>query len=271
MPRNGDDHSPNRLVTNHLPSSSTYSAWSNHSLPLLDGGQGKTPTTFPTTTLLCPCNPAEAQTEPTRTTHPPRAMGNRREIHSQDSARGDTSHTLLAGFPPHDIGKVAQAQRPLGTGYMPLITDNEYTTPATSSHSLLRPGRQNTEPSNTLLAALPPDDVLEGLRPPQLNDYSDVTGATTGRLRSENKHRRVARQATQGHNEWWTTHTASETEPRHIAPPTTYLNNMCPQRMALHHPAAATLLEYATNGCPTRTGAPWSRSQLDAAIRQGPP
>ena len=136
--------------------------------------------------------------------------------------------------------------------------------------SLAVPGRQCNSSNNRHPTVLPQSDVLEGLRPPQLNDCSDVTGATTGRLRIKNKQRRVTRQATQGHQDGWTMHTASEADFPHIALPTTYLNSMYPQRMALHHLAAATLLEYATQGCPTRTGAPWSQTQLHAAIRQGP-
>ena len=47
-------------------------------------------------------------------------------------------------------------------------------------------------------------------------------------------------------------------------------NNMCPQGLALFHPAAATLLHYATNGCRVNTGKPWTVSQMQAAIDQGP-
>ena len=40
--------------------------------------------------------------------------------------------------------------------------------------------------------------------------------------------------------------------------------------MALHHPAAATLLQYATKGCPAKTGRPWTREEIEAAIKNGP-
>ena len=45
---------------------------------------------------------------------------------------------------------------------------------------------------------------------------------------------------------------------------------MCPRGLALHHPAAATLLKYATKGCPTMTGRPWTVNHITAAITRGP-
>lgn len=45
---------------------------------------------------------------------------------------------------------------------------------------------------------------------------------------------------------------------------------MCPQGLALHHPAAAALLAFATGGYPTRTGADWTLAQIRAAITRGP-
>lgn len=45
---------------------------------------------------------------------------------------------------------------------------------------------------------------------------------------------------------------------------------MCPYGLALHHPAADTLLQYATQGCPVLTGKPWSVKEMQAAIDRGP-
>ena len=45
---------------------------------------------------------------------------------------------------------------------------------------------------------------------------------------------------------------------------------MCPAGLALHHPAAETLLRYATRGCPTRTEKQWTREQIVAAVTRGP-
>jgi hypothetical protein len=45
---------------------------------------------------------------------------------------------------------------------------------------------------------------------------------------------------------------------------------MCPAGLALHHPAAETLLNWAEFGCPTQTGKPWSISEIEEAIARGP-
>ena len=45
---------------------------------------------------------------------------------------------------------------------------------------------------------------------------------------------------------------------------------MCPSGLALQHPAGATLLRYATQGCPTLTGKPWTREMMLAAVERGP-
>jgi hypothetical protein len=45
---------------------------------------------------------------------------------------------------------------------------------------------------------------------------------------------------------------------------------MCPKGLALHHPAAEKLLQYATRGCPVNSGAPWTLEMQEAAIARGP-
>ena len=44
---------------------------------------------------------------------------------------------------------------------------------------------------------------------------------------------------------------------------------MCPSGAALGHPAAPTLAEYATKGCPVRTGRQWTRAEIEAAVERG--
>ena len=44
---------------------------------------------------------------------------------------------------------------------------------------------------------------------------------------------------------------------------------MCPVGLALHHPAADHLLEYATGGCPVKTGQRWSKRMMEEAITNG--
>jgi len=58
--------------------------------------------------------------------------------------------------------------------------------------------------------------------------------------------------------------------PDPVAPLETHRGEMCPSGLALHHPAADILKEWATYGCPTRTGKPWTRAEMQAAIERGP-
>jgi hypothetical protein len=45
---------------------------------------------------------------------------------------------------------------------------------------------------------------------------------------------------------------------------------MCPRGLALHHPAAPALRQYASQGCPTSTGNPWTTEQIQTVIDRGP-
>jgi hypothetical protein len=110
----------------------------------------------------------------------------------------------------------------------------------------------------------------DGLEPPVLNSTEPVTGDTTPRLRIENKRRRRYRQLHQAEQVWWTKYRGDFACPQALHPPNTYRNKMCPRGLALHHPAAATLLKYATKGCPTMTGRPWTVRHMTAAITRGP-
>ena len=40
--------------------------------------------------------------------------------------------------------------------------------------------------------------------------------------------------------------------------------------LALNHPAAEVLLDYAMNGCPVKAGHPWTRTEMGAAVERGP-
>ncbi len=65
-------------------------------------------------------------------------------------------------------------------------------------------------------------------------------------------------------------HTGTFFIPEDIPPLATYRNKMRPQGLALHHPAAKILEEYAQYGCPTRTGKPWSKKEMWEAVARGP-
>ena len=111
---------------------------------------------------------------------------------------------------------------------------------------------------------------LPGLKPPQLESNEAVTGYSTPKLRHENKRRRKRKQAQQPQPEWWSTQHGTYTLPHTLEPPEEYRNEMCPRGLALHHPAAATLLQYAERGCPVLTGTQWTTEQMQAAITRGP-
>jgi hypothetical protein len=42
------------------------------------------------------------------------------------------------------------------------------------------------------------------------------------------------------------------------------------RNLALNHPAAETLLRYATGGCPCNTGKPWTKERLHETVKRGP-
>ena len=89
--------------------------------------------------------------------------------------------------------------------------------------------------------------------------------------RRENKRRRVRKQEEQPPLTYWRQHegtfalpTADNERPKEVQ------GQMCPSGLALHHPAAARLLQYATGGCPAKTGKPWSKAEVLEAIERGP-
>ena len=49
-----------------------------------------------------------------------------------------------------------------------------------------------------------------------------------------------------------------------------YRNKMCPTNDVLKHPAAELLQEYATFGCPARTGRHWLKEEMWEAVARGP-
>ena len=143
-------------------------------------------------------------------------------------------------------------------------TDREKHTPTEEHLPTTRcASTTNTHPNAT-------DNIPSGLQPPRLLSKAQVTGKTTPRLRIENKRHRRRLQREQEQPSWWTTHEGNFIRPATINEPIAYRNNMCPRGLALHHPAASLLKQYAVNGCPTNTGTPWTLAQVQAAIDRGP-
>jgi hypothetical protein len=58
--------------------------------------------------------------------------------------------------------------------------------------------------------------------------------------------------------------------PPPLAPLESHRGEMCPAGLALHHPAAELLKEWASYGCPTRTGRPWALTEMQEAVDRGP-
>ena len=111
---------------------------------------------------------------------------------------------------------------------------------------------------------------MPGLQPPRLNSGEPVTGRDKHRHRIENKQRRVRFQESQEPTSYWAWQKGSVSLPTPKQGPRQYRGAMCPSGLALHHPAADTLLKYATRGCEVRTGKPWTRDEMQAAVEKGP-
>ena len=114
------------------------------------------------------------------------------------------------------------------------------------------------------------DGGLPGLAPPTLDSGDPVTGADKERHRKENKRRRQHKQSVQPPQSYWATHGGKFQVPPPKQAPSTHRGSMCPSGLALHHPAADLLLDYASGGCPANTGRPWTVDEMQAAIDRGP-
>jgi hypothetical protein len=68
----------------------------------------------------------------------------------------------------------------------------------------------------------------------------------------------------------WTIYKGDFELPPPLPALTKHRGEMCPSGLALHHPAASLLEEYATYGCPTLTGKPWTILEMQEAIDRGP-
>jgi hypothetical protein len=162
-------------------------------------------------------------------------------------------------LPPADIHSQACQQR-LGTHE--LLGSSNITRGSTS---LLHP--TTCEHVTSMGGAKP----LKGLQPPVLRATGAlVTGADTDKLRLQNKQQHHLLQDRQIAKSYWTTHTGKAVLPPKEKQHDAYLNEMCPAGIATAHPAGALLAEWATMGCPTRTGRPWTKKEIWEAVERGP-
>jgi hypothetical protein len=93
-----------------------------------------------------------------------------------------------------------------------------------------------------------------------------VTGADTPQHRIENKQKRKAKLAVQPITTQWTKYKGEFDLPQPLAPLLDHGGKMCRSRLALDLPAAPLLKEWATYGCPTCTGRPWTKDEMQEAI-----
>jgi len=112
-----------------------------------------------------------------------------------------------------------------------------------------------------------------GLDQPRLQATGKaITSVNKNKMRSENRRRRRALQQAQTTQTLWENHTGTRVLPATAADKSrpAHRNYMCLAGLALTHPAAETLLDWATFGCPTKTGNNWSRQEIEEAIERGP-
>jgi hypothetical protein len=69
---------------------------------------------------------------------------------------------------------------------------------------------------------------------------------------------------------YWTLHEGNFFILEDKKPLEKYWNKMQSKGLVLHHPAANLLEEYATVGCPTPTGKPWTKDEMWEAFARGP-
>ena len=116
------------------------------------------------------------------------------------------------------------------------------------------------------------------LEQPQLDSRKPVTGNSKDRHRKENKWKQRIKQVAQGvmaataaHGvSYWDHHQGLFDIPTPKQPSIDCQGSMCLSGLALDHPAADVLLEYAHKGCPVNTGKPWLFKMMEAAVARGP-
>lgn len=138
-----------------------------------------------------------------------------------------------------------------------------------SNEAALAKSSLSCDPTQKQLSPMYP-----GLNHPTVASGARVDGSNKRQYRRENKAKRIAQQISQAEGSYWTKHEGKfvmpQPEENDLEMPMDYRGEMCPSGLALHHPAAATLLQYATQGCPSNTGRPWTREQMQEAIDRGP-
>ncbi len=114
-----------------------------------------------------------------------------------------------------------------------------------------------------------------GLLPPRLHSGERINGTNKQQSRKQNKQNRIARQVAQESPSYWRQHAGAFVAPKPDTSPngrelSEWRGEMCPRGLALHHPAAGALLQYATGGCPVNSGQNWTEEMIETAVKRGP-
>ena len=109
-----------------------------------------------------------------------------------------------------------------------------------------------------------------GLQAPRLRSGQPIDGSNKRQHRRENKAKRIEKQKQQAEQSYWNEHEGTFCMPESKEEIEHWRGQMCPRGLALHHPAAGKLLQYATGGCPSNTGKNWTRQQMQEAVERGP-
>ncbi len=113
--------------------------------------------------------------------------------------------------------------------------------------------------------------TMDGLKPRFVTDLGkEARGSLQNKLCQQNKQLRMLQQKLQKINTYWTNHMGMFFIPDNIPPLAMYKNKMRPKGLALHHPAAKILEDYAKCGCPTQTGKPWTKQEMWEVVARGP-
>ena len=127
--------------------------------------------------------------------------------------------------------------------------------------------------TDTAFSEVSETTAYAGLNQPRLQSSNSVVlGEAKKQMRRENKQRRQALRAEQTIISPWTQQQGlmdTVTPTDHTACPL-HRNSMCPNGLALQHPAAELLKGWATFGCPTHTGKPWTKEEMWEAVARGP-
>ncbi len=109
-----------------------------------------------------------------------------------------------------------------------------------------------------------------GLKPLRLDSTGGViTGADTPQHRIKNKRKQKAILATQAVKSQWTIYQRKFELPPPPTPLKKHHGEICPSGLALLHPAAELLKEWAIYRCPTCTRKSWMQALMQVAVDQG--